>query len=131
MKTFFILLTILLITSICCSQTKSDMVGMWKIIGQPSGLKDTKAIVSYLELKEDGTYIWGIDSTSDNPVKTVAKGNWELTEDKDIKLKPNDDKARFYTKRGDKYEYDGYEENGQKVHEIVLEMSIAIQKCDN
>ena len=114
---FLILFTALSIN--CLAQTKADMPGMWKIVTDV-GMKVTHP--SYLQLNEDGSYIWGIDSTLPDPNKFISKGTWELTADSFIKLMSDlqGQRATYYEKQVD--------DNGKRVPEITLEYSTYLIK---
>ena len=131
-RKIFTVLILLSIVAFTSAQTKADLAGTWKTITQVSMGKQNPP-PTYMALNADGTYLWGIDSTTGNPLKDVVKGTWDVTSDGDIKFMftGSKDPARYYTKRGDMYEYDGYEENGKKKHEIVLEISSFIQKVED
>lgn len=124
------LITSFLIFAAFCilqSQTKSELAGMWKIVVE-AGMKKTAP--TYLKLNEDGTYIWGMDSTQADPNKSISKGTWDLTADNEITFISSEPSAgSYYTKRGDIYEYRGNIENGKKKPEITLDYSLYIQKC--
>ena len=126
-----IIIIILLFIPLCAfTQNKSDFTGTWQIITQAGTPKGENIKPTYLLINDDGSYIWGIDSTQSDPMKSVTRGKWILTSDGDLKFTPEnpDYKTSYYSPRGSIYEYTGYDNKGKKVPEIVLEMSFFIQK---
>ena len=89
-----------------------------------------KTLVTYLVVNSNGSYIWGIDSAETDPLKNITKGTWEVTSDGDLEFIPENtkNKTSYYSKTGDVYKYDGYEENGKKKHAALQGMTVSIQK---
>jgi hypothetical protein len=129
MKKLFFIPLLLFIAVSGFGQTKSDLAGTWKIVTAVSNKQQPPP--TYLLLNADGTYLWGIDSAQTDPMKSVTKGTWDLTSERDIKFLPADqsDRGKYYAPRGENmYEYDGYDVNGKRTPEIVLEVSLFIQQ---
>ncbi len=129
MKRILIIPALLIAAGVIFGQTKSDLTGKWKIVAAVSNKQQPPP--TYLLLNDDGSYLWGIDSAQTDPMKNVTKGTWDLTSDGDIKFMPADpaDRGKYYAPRGENmYEYDGYDTNGKRTPEIVLEVSLFIQQ---
>ena len=112
------------------AQSNSDITGTWEIIIKRSGLKNYPSHVQYTDFSDDGSYIWGIDSTNSDPLQSVSKGKWELTDD-GVKMMPQDQSRNeiiYYKKSGDDIlKWNGSEMNGKKEN-VMLEMSVYLQK---
>jgi hypothetical protein len=130
MKKIILALILVFVSTAIFAQSKSDLAGMWKIVTMVGSPKGDNMKPTYFYLNPDGSYVWGVDSTEQNPTTGTVKGTWDLTSDGYIKITPDGDRGTYYSPRGDSYMYDyyGYDKNGKKVPEIVLEMSIYIQK---
>jgi hypothetical protein len=130
MKKIFIALLILSST-FCFAQSKSDITGTWKIIVKRSGLKNYTSPSGYTEFKDDGTYIWGIDSTNSDPLQSAAKGTWDLTDDGHLRLveaNNSNNEINYYKKSGDdRLKWDYNEINGKR-NGVMLEMSLSLEK---
>jgi hypothetical protein len=112
------------------AQSNSDITGTWEIIVKRSGLKNYPSPVQYTVFNNDGSYIWGIDSANADPLQSVSKGRWELTDD-GVKMMPQDQSRNeiiYYKKSGDDIlRWNGSEMNGKKEN-VMLEMSIYLQR---
>jgi hypothetical protein len=75
MKKTLAVLVLLCIASLSIAQSKADFVGIWKIIVAASGPKAGHTIPTYLELKKDGYYIWGIDSSASDNAHSIPRRN--------------------------------------------------------
>jgi len=126
----FSFLLILLTAAAICSQSKSDITGTWEIIVKRSGSKNYPSPVQYTVFNDDGSYLWGIDSTNSDPLQSVSKGRWELT-DEGVKMMPQDQSRNeiiYYNKSGDDIlKWNGSEMNGKKEN-VMLDMSIYLQR---
>lgn len=128
-----ILITLFILTaSLAYSQNNSDYSGMWEIIGQSSGVPGAKVIPTYLSLKADAFYIFGIDSSKSDPLETISKGKWEITSENEIRLVPENTKmeTRYFRQQGTSgiYEYIFYDKDGIKTPIYMLESSLSIRK---
>ena len=125
-----LLFVCLLISSSFFAQSKSDYTGTWEIIVKRSSGKDYKTPSQYVIFNDDGSYIWGIDSTSADQLQSVSKGIWDVT-DNGVKIIPSNNpnnEITYYRKSGDDIlKWDSQEINGLK-SKIMLEMSIYLQR---
>ena len=131
MKKIILVLLLTFIASFSFGQNKYDYAGMWKSIVK-AGNKPTTP--TYASLNIDGSYIWGIDSTQTDPMKSVSKGTWEITSENEIKFIPENSpgEAQYYVpKGGNLYEYRYFDKEGKKTLVFMLEMSTCLQKIDS
>ena len=124
-------LLILLTGAAIYAQSKSDITGTWEIIIKRSGSKNYPSPVQYTVFNDDGSYIWGIDSTNSDPLQSVSKGTWDLTGDGLVKMMPQDQSRNeiiYYKESGDDIlKWNGSEMNGKKEN-VMLDMSIYLQR---
>jgi hypothetical protein len=122
---------VIILTASVYAQSKSDITGTWEIIVKRSGLKNYPTPRQYTVFNDDGTYIWGIDSTNSDPLQSVSKGTWDVTDDGLVKLTPSDQAKNeyiYYKKSGeDRLTWNGREINGKK-ETVMLEMSIYLDR---
>lgn len=129
MKTITVVFILMIFRSSLIAQTDSDLAGNWKCFVKASLKGDTKP--TYMVLNSDGTFIQGIDSTADDPIKNSSRGKWILTGEKEIKLIPDDTSAeiRYYVpKENFLYEYRYTEKEGKKIMIIMTDMDFYIEK---
>lgn len=127
MKKMFFVLLVVLLSSYSFSQTKTDLVGIWKAYVK-AGNKPTTP--TYMLLNADGTYIWGVD-TSGAIVDKTSKGTWDLTSENEIKIMPDDKTAdiSYYVNIGNnKYKYEFVDKDGVKTKVRMLEMDWYMEK---
>ena len=129
-RIIFLSLTLMVFfVSISYTQTKADLAGVWRATIQ-AGEKPTTT--SYVLLNVDGTYLWGTDSSGQDPEGKAVLGNWDLTLLKEIKILPIDksDKIRYYSPTGsdNMYKYKFYEQDGKKILDKNTDMSMFLQK---
>jgi hypothetical protein len=130
MKKLVILIIFLTAASVY-AQSKSDITGTWEIIVKRSGLKNYPTPRQFTVFNDDGTYIWGIDSTNSDPLQSVSKGTWDITDDGLVKLIPSDqakNEFTYYKLSGDdRLNWNSSEINGKK-ETVMLEMSIYLER---
>ena len=130
MKTIYLSLFLLFFASLCFAQDAIEYTGIWKIRVAASGFKANNTTITYLQLNPDSTFVWGIDSTAEDPMKGVSKGTWKVNADGDISFtsNPDDGEIRYYHRVSNgRYTY--VETNGKKTLVHTLEMDFFIEKC--
>ena len=128
MNKLIVVILFLFLSSFSFAQSDSELTGMWKSIVQAS---NKKTVPTYFNLNSDGSYVWGVDSATSEPLPGSSAGTWNLTEDVEIKFIPSDTSSeiRYYKSSGDSmYKYQYYEKDGKKVPVYMLEMDFYIMK---
>ncbi|HTL82849.1 MAG TPA: hypothetical protein VL651_14145 [Bacteroidia bacterium] len=125
MKKLFLFSLLLLPSSLLLSQSDSTFVGKWKctvIVGESS--RD-----SYIQLKNDSTFVAGADSSFSDKSKQTATGKWKLNPKGDIILVPNDTAMEtHYFEHLDHWKFHYYlnERHGQTYPFVAMEMRFDI-----
>lgn len=102
---------------------------MWKAFVK-AGNKPTTP--SYVLMKDDGSFFWGIDSTKSDPTEGATKGKWEFTSENEIKIifEGSENSAKYYVPGGADmlYKFRYQDVNGTKTLMKNTDMSQFLQK---
>ncbi len=133
MKKIYLILILFFVSTIAFSQTQFYLPGLWKATVKA---KNTTTLSTYILLDTDGTYIWGVDSSSRQPnnIDKSVRGTWGLTGENEIKLIPADETGNvsYYVKINEvKFKYMYYDKNGVKTKDNIPEMSYYLEKIIN
>ncbi len=139
MKTnLFLTSLLMLLTAVVSSRAQTEMptsrsvfVGMWKLSVAVSGPK-AQPHPTYVQLLADSTFIWGIDSTAQDPMQGVTHGRWDIGSQAEIVFYQHtqygDFNSYYEHQSGMLYMLRGHEESGRKVPEIRLETDTYLEK---
>ena len=67
-------------------QSRSSMIGIWKIVHPDEIIDSTHIPYTLLFLKADSTFIWGVDSSKTDPMANTLRGRWKQTAFGELKL---------------------------------------------